>query len=200
VTTVGQKATFKFAVDSALLSELGEKLVSTVHVALTELIKNAYDADATNVDVSIIPELVGAPRIVVVDNGIGMAVDDVRRFWMKIGTANKIDAPVSKRFGRLKTGSKGIGRFACRRLGANLDLTTCAKIKDNKTGRQSYQTTRINFRWDKFEPGIDVEDVKSSGTIEISSKGKTGTRLEIWGGVQDEWQVRGFNYLQRRAN
>lgn len=45
--------TFHFAVDSSLLGELGEKLVSTVHVALAELVKNAYDADAREVQVSI---------------------------------------------------------------------------------------------------------------------------------------------------
>jgi len=39
--------TFLFTVDSALLGELGERLVTSVHIALTELVKNAYDADAT---------------------------------------------------------------------------------------------------------------------------------------------------------
>jgi hypothetical protein len=38
-----------FTVDSALLSELGEKLVETPHIALVELVKNAYDADAQHV-------------------------------------------------------------------------------------------------------------------------------------------------------
>ncbi len=43
-----------FTVDSALLSELGEKLVETVHIALLELVKNAYDADATCAIVAMI--------------------------------------------------------------------------------------------------------------------------------------------------
>ena len=46
---MSNQETFQFAVDSALLGELGEKLVSTVHVALAELVKNAYDADAKEV-------------------------------------------------------------------------------------------------------------------------------------------------------
>jgi hypothetical protein len=41
----------RFTVDSALLRELGEKLVETVHIAVAELVKNCYDADATEVEI-----------------------------------------------------------------------------------------------------------------------------------------------------
>ena len=151
--------TFHFAVDSSLLGELGEKLVSTVHVALAELVKNAYDADAREVQVSISPEKAGAPRVMVKDDGVGMCLEDVQRFWMKIGTSNKLLEPVSSTFGRLKTGSKGIGRFACRRLGLNLRLTTCAKVRVAKGRSHRYQTTQINFNWSDFKAGIDVDSV-----------------------------------------
>lgn len=193
-----QQESFQFAVDSALLGELGEKLVSTVHVALAELVKNGYDADATVVNVSIIPEGKGAPRVVVEDNGEGMSLDDVRRYWMKIGTSNKLAAPVSSKYGRLKTGSKGIGRFACRRLGLSLRLTTCARIQPKGSKTSRYQTTRIEFNWTDFKSGIDVESIKCSGETQIATSGATGTRLEIWGGKSDEWQTRGFEYLQRQ--
>ncbi|MEI6128403.1 MAG: hypothetical protein WCQ99_17805, partial [Pseudomonadota bacterium] len=36
-----------FSVDSMLLRELGERLVGRPHIALAELVKNSYDADAT---------------------------------------------------------------------------------------------------------------------------------------------------------
>lgn len=189
---------FKFAVDSALLGELGEKLVSTVHVALAELIKNAYDADAQEVQVDISREDGGAPRVFVKDDGIGMSLDDVKKYWMKIGTSNKNIERTTPRFGRLKTGSKGIGRFACRRLGLNLRLTTCAEIQTSKAKTRRYQTTWVEFNWKAFKPGIDVESVWCDGHTETSSSGDTGTTLEIWGGITDEWQTRGFNYLQRQ--
>ncbi|HZL49527.1 MAG TPA: sensor histidine kinase [Terracidiphilus sp.] len=189
---------FKFAVDSALLGELGEKLVSTVHVAMTELIKNSYDADAQKVEVSISPEEGSAPRVRVHDDGVGMTLDEVRKFWMKIGTSNKSLDRVTSKYGRLKTGSKGIGRFACRRLGFNLKLTTCAEIHLPKTKHPRYQTTEIAFDWADFKPGIDVESVLCDGQTTISPSGIPGTTLEIWGGPIDEWQTRGFNYLQRQ--
>lgn len=189
---------FQFAVDSALLGELGEKLVSTVHVALAELVKNAYDADANEVQVRILPEGAGSPRVIVQDNGVGMSLEDVRRFWMKIGTSNKLTEPISSKFGRLKTGSKGIGRFACRRLGLNLRLATCAEVQVSKARALRYQTTQIEFDWEDFKAGVDVESVKCAGRSVIATSGTTGTMLEIWGGLSDEWQVRGFNYLQRQ--
>jgi signal transduction histidine kinase len=190
--------TFQFAVDSALLSELGERLVSTVHVALAELVKNAYDADAATVTLSILPEDGRAPRVIVDDDGLGMTLDQVRRFWMKIGTSNKVLEPHSEKYGRLKTGSKGVGRFACRRLGSNLLLITCARVDGSGSARARWQTTRVEFDWASFKPGIDVESVDCIGETSISSTGKAGTRLEIWGGPYDEWQTRGFNYLQRQ--
>lgn len=202
LTIVGQEQAdsekFKFAVDSALLGELGEKLVSTVHVALTELVKNAYDADARTVHVQISPEQSGAPRVIVKDDGVGMSLEDVRRFWMKIGTSNKVASPLSSRFGRLKTGSKGIGRFACRRLGLKLRLKTSSKVKLSSKRSPAYQTTEIKFNWRDFKPGVDVESVLCDGSATLASSGETGTILEIWGGEQDEWQTRGFNYLQRQ--
>jgi signal transduction histidine kinase len=191
-----QAETFRFAVDSALLSELGEKLVSTVHVALTELVKNAYDADATEVTVKITPEDGKAPRVRVEDNGVGMTLDEVRDFWMKIGTSNKVSTPFSDRLGRQKTGSKGVGRFACRRLGLKLQLTTTAKLPSSRPVR--YQTTRVAFDWNSFQPGIDVETVESLGQTETFRSGSVGTTLEIWDGVADEWGLRGFQYLERQ--
>ena len=75
-----------FVVDSALLSELGERLVETVHLALAELIKNGYDADATEVEVTVMPDHKGRSLITVSDNGTGMTLADVQNYWMRIAT------------------------------------------------------------------------------------------------------------------
>lgn len=194
---------FTFNVDSALLSELGERLVPSVHVALTELVKNAYDADATKVEVSVSYDSAGSPQILVADNGSGMTLRDVRSFWMKIGTTNKVNTR-SSRYGRWRTGAKGIGRFCCRRLGPHLELTTCALIPKNKLSESDlingikYEVTTITFDWKKFSPGIDVSSVVSLGNSRKQSKGKTGTTLKIWGAEIDEWSQRGFDFIRRQ--
>ena len=140
---------FHFSVDSALLRELGEKLVSTVHVALAELVKNAYDADATEVRVTITPTASGGPMIVIEDNGSGMTPTQVVDFLMRIGTTNKEDSPNSPRYGRARSGRKGVGRFACRRLGSQLQLNTVA-IETRKNGSQYTANTKVDFNWNAF--------------------------------------------------
>lgn len=189
---------FSFTVDSALLRELGERLVSTVHVALAELVKNAYDADATRVKVRMEPQGSGGPRITIEDDGVGMTPEEVSKFWMRIGTTNKESAPVSARFGRAKTGRKGVGRFACRRLGAVLVLETIAHVQD-PAHKPRTARTRIEFDWKDFVPGSTVESVTCYGNVEyLPGLLPTGTRLEISGAPSDEWENRGYDYVRRQ--
>src|SRR5713226_7352084 len=119
-----------FTVDSALLSELGEKLVESAHIALVELVKNAYDADATQVGVKVLPDPPRGPVVQVTDNGSGMTFRDVQNYWMRIATPHKTTHELSERYGRPRTGSKGIGRFSCRRLGPRLRLLTVGSVGD----------------------------------------------------------------------
>src|SRR3989442_3227541 len=162
-------AELTFTVDSALLSELGEKLVETAHIALVELVKNAYDADATQTTVKIIPspalgvdiidngsgiaKIVGrpaGPEVHVIDNGSGMTFQDVKNYWMRIATTHKKEHDVSPRYGRPRTGSKGIGRFSCRRLGTQLKLLTIALCND------TFEQTEVTFNWLEVEPGEEI--------------------------------------------
>lgn len=190
---------FNFSVDSALLQELGEKLVSTVHVALAELVKNAYDADASKVQVRFIKgENERGPTICIEDNGTGMTPAEVAKFWMRIGTTNKGDEPRSRNFGRNRTGKKGVGRFACRRLGTRLRLVTIAQGA-SQGARSARIKTVVDFNWEEFVPGTSVEGVHCQGTTEqLPADHPTGTQLLISGAEEDEWQVRGVDYLRRQ--
>jgi signal transduction histidine kinase len=111
-----------FTVDSALLRELGERLVGKPHIALAELVKNSYDADATEVIIRLLPD-----RIEILDNGHGMAKPEFRNFWMRIGTTHKIDERVSRNLKRPLTGSKGVGRLAVQFLASELEIRTISE-------------------------------------------------------------------------
>ena len=111
----------RFAVDSALLRELGERLVGQPHVALAELIKNSYDADATAVQIRIHPN-----SMEISDNGQGMNLSEFRRFWMRIGSPHKGLQGTSRRLERPLTGQKGIGRLAAQFLGTDLEVVTAS--------------------------------------------------------------------------
>lgn len=117
----------KFRADSALLRELGERLVGRPHIALAELVKNAYDADATRCIITI-----DADRITVADNGHGMTKAEFLEYWMTIGTRNKERVGHSRKFRRSVTGSKGVGRLAAQFLAHRLQLVTTPDISDPK--------------------------------------------------------------------
>ena len=145
------KNKLKFTVDSALLKELGEKLVETVHLALVELVKNSYDADATKVEIEFIKDKNNKLQIVVNDNGTGMNFEAIENYWMRIATTNKIDKKVSSVFGRPLTGAKGIGRFCYKRLGNHLTLITKKTKKKNLLGKQSkIENTEVEFPWSEL--------------------------------------------------
>jgi hypothetical protein len=182
-----------FTVDSALLSELGEKLVETAHIALVELVKNAYDADATLVTVKIVPDPPHGPQVHIVDNGSGMAFRDVQNYWMRIATAHKQAHQISQRYGRPRTGSKGIGRFSCRRLGTRLKLFTTAAVDEGH-----FEQTEVSFNWLKFKPGHEIGEIKCEGDHKRLRDATPGTSLIISGSPVDEWSKRGYDFLKRQ--
>jgi signal transduction histidine kinase len=112
----------KFSVASALLRELGERLVGAPHIALAELVKNSYDADATKVVIRV-----SSDRIEIIDNGHGMARKDFSAFWMRIGTTHKQQQRISDEFQRPMTGSKGVGRLAAQFLANRIEMCTVSK-------------------------------------------------------------------------
>jgi len=186
-------AKLTFTVDSALLSELGERLVETAHIALVELVKNAYDADATQVTIKIVPDPPHGPQVHVIDNGSGMTFSDVENYWMRIATTHKRGHQVSMRYGRPRTGSKGIGRFSCRRLGTRLKLLTTAALDDGR-----FEQTEVSFDWLKFKPGREITEIKCDGSSEKLKQATAGTTLIISKSPADEWGKRGYDFLKRQ--
>lgn len=146
---------FNFEVDTGLISELGERLVARPSIALAELIKNSYDADATRATVLL--EEVTTPNgtIIVEDNGSGMTFEAIRDQWMRIATTDKIDNPISPKYGRARTGAKGIGRFAVGRLADKMYVHSVAQREDG-----SKEQIYVGFDWRKdFKPGHDLRKI-----------------------------------------
>ena len=77
----------QFTVDAALLRELGESLIGRAHIALAELVKNSYDADAHTCRIDV-----EGDRIVVWDDGHGISKKEFINYWMRIGTTHKVDS------------------------------------------------------------------------------------------------------------
>lgn len=186
--------TLKFSVDGQLIGELGERLVTRNHVALSELIKNAYDADSADVSVVFCDrsdsKKIMRPSIVLRDHGAGMDFSEVRNRWMRIATDNKLREPVSNKYGRQKTGNKGLGRFACQRLAHELVLETVRR----KAGKLRKIT--VHFRWADFKPGSTLTEIPCEYTRSILKTGKEGTTLTLIN-LRDNWTQRDFDTLRR---
>ncbi len=102
-----------------VLQALGSELISSEVVAVSELVKNSYDADATRVLIRI--STAGDGTIEVIDNGVGMSLATVRSAWLEPATPAKLENPISAR-GRRVLGAKGIGRFAAAKLAQKLEV------------------------------------------------------------------------------
>ena len=61
-----------FETDAAIIARLGQELVAKQETALAELVKNAFDADATDVVVRFSNES-GKNLLEIIDNGLGMS-------------------------------------------------------------------------------------------------------------------------------
>lgn len=170
----------RFSSDSQLLSELGERLIASRKVALAELIKNAYDADATKCNIWLADS---GETLVVKDDGHGMTEQEFRDHWMTIATSNRSEKPTSRRYNREVTGSKGVGRFAVRNLGLELQLESVAY--DPSAGE--HLRLVANFDWREFESGSGLSEMEIEYRLfDDADESDEGTRLQIFA-LRDDW-------------
>lgn len=180
----------KFQADSALLRELGERLVGQPHIALAELIKNAYDADATLCTVSIAED-----EIAVADNGHGMTEAEFLDYWMTIGTRNKQERDTSRGLRRRVTGSKGVGRLSAQFLAHRLEMVTTPESNDNRQ-------LRAIVDWDAAIDAGTLTEAEAHYRIEprdsrYPKQEHHGTRV-IMTELKQRWSTEDIRYLGRQ--
>lgn len=140
---------FKFSPD--ILSRLGEELIPNPDQGIMELVKNSYDADATECTVKLINTEVTGGSLVVSDNGIGMDLNSIADGWLVIGRSKKA-ARLPTPLGRLPVGDKGLGRLAALRQGSHVTLKTRPA---NDPGIEY----SLSINWEDFAQAKAVEDV-----------------------------------------
>lgn len=176
-----------FTIDAGLIQRLGYELVGRAETAVSELIKNSYDADATIVDVDFVNTSVLGGTLVISDNGIGMTKQQLISGFMRISSTDKLHNPTSIRFHRTKAGKKGIGRFAAQRLGERLIIVTQTK--------ESTDAIRIEIDWNEYS--IDRDLTSITFPIETVQKEKVeGTTIEIHG-LREKWTEAAIKRIYR---
>lgn len=181
--------------DSELLRELGERLVGREYIALAELVKNSFDADATKVEIKIQEDC-----IEVADNGHGMTFQDLRDRWMRVGSTHKSKEATSPGFKRPLTGSKGVGRLAVQFLASELELTSVpkmTKVQDDSAHKEllvmvdwdsavlAGDLTQATAEYDLAEPKTTFPSEMPHGTTARLNK------------LKHKWSAREFESLAR---
>ena len=160
-----------------MLQLLGDELIGSARLAVFELVKNAYDADANEAVVRLGLTSARKPSITVTDDGEGMTLDVLRSVWLVPGDdyrqKQRLSDQRTPRHRRLPLGEKGLGRFAVHKLGNLITLVTRARDSDECV---------VKIDWNELiaRPYLDEAPVtiKIRRPVVFSGK-KTGTRIRI---------------------
>lgn len=167
----------RFSVDAGIINRLGKELVGRHETAVSELVKNAYDADATKVSLTFENAWYEGGILTITDDGVGMDRGRLIGGFMRLSSADKIHNPISPRYGRTRAGKKGIGRFATQRLGNKLTIVT--QTLEAETALE------VNIEWAKFETDKELQLI-SNQVKEVEKVQEEGTILKIEG-LRDAW-------------
>ncbi len=204
---MGKKLHFKVSARTARL--IGRENVSNAESALIELVKNSYDADAENCIIYFDKN----NQVHILDDGHGMTNEIIEDYWMTIGTNNKGKDYVTKSK-RIKSGEKGIGRFALDRLGGTCDLWT--KPENNSLG-YVWKADWKDFENDELQTVEQIEaDLETHKNLALKDRVSdifSGANMNYFNAVDsvlfdkgtsisidklhDEWNLFRFNRLYK---
>ncbi len=183
-----------------LILQVGDRLIANEKIAISEIIKNSYDADARRVIVemnNIDNEVIG--EIIILDDGSGMNLNILENVWMEPGTNYKENLltknQVSTHFNRLPIGEKGIGRFGVHKLGNKIELIS--KQENNKE-------VKLKIDWNKFDSDkyLNEEEVeiieKQTNESNFFGKDENGTYIRITS-LRKAWEKTDFRTFYRNA-
>jgi signal transduction histidine kinase len=176
-----------------LISLIGDELISDEPVALVELVKNAYDADAKKVSVAFSGlNTMDPDTLTVTDDGCGMTLETVLGAWLEPGTIVKKRQERSPG-GRLYQGAKGIGRFAAARLAQSMYMET--RSKDEEEG------VTVLLEWGKFTDDSYLDEVSIDYEVRPLPALSHGTILTLSGlHARKHWTEEDFKALHNRLS
>jgi signal transduction histidine kinase len=173
-----------FRVSPEVLGPLGAEQLQDPALAILELIKNAWDADATRVAVSVEQKQLPG-RIAVVDNGHGMRQSEFEDRWLVIGASHKRGEQKSEGQ-RPLIGEKGLGRLASFALGSSITI---------KSARKDGKGFIAEVNWESLRRAASLEDYE----VNVSPKRhRRGTRIEIHD-LKSKWETAHTDFLVTHA-
>jgi hypothetical protein len=189
-------STHKIKAKSHILSLLGDELIGSDSLAIFELVKNAYDADADEITVEFIDLNTPNQKIVIVDDGHGMSADVIQNIWLTIGTDSKrgTKRKPSPKYNRSSLGNKGVGRLAVHKLAKEITVET-------QTEGDMF-SHRFTINWKEL---IESKEYIQDLTVDIDliaeqlfTKGH-GTRIILSGLITTNWTKLSLRDLARKV-
>lgn len=175
-----------FKVHASVIYKLGEALIADEITALSELLKNAYDADASFCKLVIDPFFEsqdGKGKICISDNGCGMNLETIVSGWLTISNSPKKKmkkaGETTSRFHRIPLGEKGLGRLSVQKLGRKVKMTT------KEAGTAPEYT--ITIPWDEFLKNTTLDNVNivcEKNNVDFLT---SYTKIEITGLINPEY-------------
>lgn len=197
-----------------LMNILGDQLITDKKVAVIEIIKNSYDADANFVKVRFnnmsnikFNDLSKEDQayIEIEDDGCGMSLDIIKNIWLRPATPNKFDKKKRKNNktekGRIIQGEKGIGRFAIHKLGEKIELYTKAKGQNEVKLEMNF----IDFNPDDlnlFNQQTDyklLDEVSNNWYVQSPPEritNESGTVIRIYN-IREHWSQNDYKELYK---
>ena len=176
----GQTASFR--VHASLIYKLGESLIADEVTALSELIKNSYDADATICSLTIqsdyVEDINGKEckgRIELTDNGCGMDLGTIVNGWLTLSNSPKKkmknEQKTTPKFHRYPLGDKGLGRLSVQKLGRFMQMAT--KSVDSNI------EYRVMIPWGDFLKNTTIDQIPVTIERQIVTSNKSYTKIVI---------------------
>jgi hypothetical protein len=173
-----------FRVSPRVLGPLGAEQLQDPALAVLELVKNSWDADARRVSI-VVDQGRKTGRIVVMDNGHGMTQEEFEQRWLVIGASLKRSEEISEG-GRPLIGEKGLGRLSSFALGRVIYFVSA------RAGRKGF-SAKVN--WEDLQAASSLEDY----VVEITNaRSRRGTRVELQE-LKAEWNDTHTNFLATHA-
>ena len=165
--------TLHFKVSSGLKNIIGRELINDKYIAIFELVKNSYDADAHNVSIIFDDIRSQNATITIRDNGSGMSKDDIINKWLFVAYSEKRNPSYRDKIKRSVAGAKGVGRFSCDRLGKNVRIETKKQTEDI--------THIVSIKWSDFErDSLDnFSDINVDYSFRKDDSAMSGTSIII---------------------
>lgn len=184
--------TESFSITPRVIAHLGEDLIKNESIAILELVKNSYDANASKCVVHFTEEKGSIRSIVIADNGVGMNEDTIKTVWLVIGTDNKKKIFEGAHDGsRLPLGEKGVGRLGVHKLGRKISLISKTKVDDEVS---------LTIDWTKLDTANSLEDfpveIRTNASPSEFRDGETGTKIIIED-LKCEWQKKQLRDVYR---